>query len=48
MAPFIAVWLWAQANYPVLVGIYLSAMAVIALLLMRETRDVEYEENVAA
>ncbi|MFC8799183.1 MFS transporter [Promicromonospora sp. NPDC057138] len=52
VAPFIAVALWATADgSPVLVGVYLSAMAVItlvALLLTRETRDVAYEENVAA
>lgn len=52
VAPFIAVWLWAQADgSPVLVGVYLSAMAVItlvALLMTRETRDVEYDTNVSA
>ncbi|WP_369375253.1 MFS transporter [Promicromonospora sp. Populi] len=51
VAPFIAVWLWAQAGSPVLVGVYLSAMAVItlvALLLTRETRDVDYDDNVTA
>jgi MFS family permease len=51
VAPFIAVWLWAQAGSPVLVGVYLSAMAVItlvALLMTRETRDVEYDTNVSA
>lgn len=52
VAPFIAVWLWAQADgSPVLVGVYLSAMAVItlvALLLERETRDVDYDDNVGA
>jgi MFS family permease len=52
VAPFIAVWLWAGADgSPVLVGVYLSAMAVItlvALLLERETRDVAYADNVSA
>jgi MFS family permease len=51
VAPFIAVWLWAQAGSPVLVGVYLAAMAVItlvALLLTRETRDVAYDDNVSA
>jgi metabolite-proton symporter len=50
VAPFIAVWLWTQADgSSVLVGIYLSAMAVItlvALVLSRETRDVEYTDNI--
>ena len=50
VAPFIAVWLWAKGDgSPVLVGVYLSAMAVItlvALLLERETRDVDYADNV--
>ena len=52
VAPFIAVWLWAKADgSPVLVGVYLAAMAVItlvALLLERETRDVDYDDNVTA
>ena len=52
VAPFIAVWLWARADgSPVLVGVYLSVMAVItlvALVLERETRDVEYDDNVGA
>lgn len=51
VAPFIAVALWEQAKgSPVLVGIYLTAMAVltlIALFLTRETRDLDYENNVA-
>lgn len=51
VAPFIAVWLWELAKgSPVLVGIYLSAMAVltlIALLLSKETKDIDYENNVA-
>jgi len=51
VAPFIAVALWEQAKgSPFLVGVYLTAMAVltlIALFLTRETRDVDYENNVA-
>jgi metabolite-proton symporter len=51
VAPFIAVALWAAADgSPVLVGVYLSVMAVltlIALLLAPETRDVAYESNVS-
>lgn len=51
VAPFIAVALWETAKgSPVLVGVYLTAMAVltlIALFLTRETRDVDYENNVA-
>jgi MFS family permease len=51
VAPFIAVALWEMAKgSPVLVGVYLTAMAVltlIALFLTRETRDVDYENNVA-
>ncbi|WP_165066147.1 MFS transporter [Marisediminicola senii] len=49
VAPFIAVWLWTVADgSPVLVGIYLSTMGVItlvALLLSKETRDLEYTAN---
>jgi MFS family permease len=52
VAPFIAVWLWAQADgSPVLVGVYLSVMAVItlvSLLMTRETRDVDYDTNISA
>ncbi|MCF4121681.1 MHS family MFS transporter [Antribacter sp. KLBMP9083] len=51
VAPFIAVWLWTTADSPVLVGVYLSAMAVItlvALLLERETRDVDYVDHVGS
>jgi metabolite-proton symporter len=48
VAPFIAVALWSAAGgSTLLVGIYLSAMAaitLIALLLSRETRDVDYED----
>jgi MFS family permease len=51
VAPFIAVWLWETAKgSPVLVGVYLSVMAVltlVALFLSRETRDLDYENNVA-
>ncbi|MDQ0117679.1 MFS transporter [Pseudarthrobacter sp902506025] len=51
VAPFIAVALWEAAKgSPLLVGIYLTCMAVltlIALFLTRETRDLDYENNVA-
>jgi MFS family permease len=51
VAPFIAVALWEMADgSPVLVGIYLTAMAVltlIALFVSKETRDLDYENNVA-
>jgi len=51
VAPFIAVWLWEMAKgSPVLVGVYLSAMSVltlIALYVSKETRDLDYENNVA-
>jgi metabolite-proton symporter len=51
VAPFIAVALWEAAEgSPVLVGVYLTAMAVltlIALFVSKETRDVDYENNVA-
>lgn len=51
VAPFIAVWLWTQANgSTVLVGVYLSTMAVItlvALLVSKETKDVAYTDNVS-
>ncbi len=47
VAPFIAVALWSLAGGSTwLVGLYLSAMALItliALLISRETRDVDYE-----
>jgi MFS family permease len=49
VAPFIAVALWKAADgSPVLVGVYLSSMAVltfVALLLGRETKDVGLEES---
>ncbi|TQL70479.1 metabolite-proton symporter [Nocardioides albertanoniae] len=48
VAPFIAVALWKQADgSPLLVGVYLSVMAVItlvSLLIGKETRDVVLEE----
>ncbi|MEO8220580.1 MAG: MFS transporter [Specibacter sp.] len=51
VAPFIAVALWQSADgSPVLVGVYLSAMAVltlIALFIMKETRDLDYTTNVS-
>ncbi|ALO67750.1 MFS transporter [Arthrobacter alpinus] len=51
VAPFIAVALWQTADgSPVLVGIYLSSMAVltlIALFIMKETRDLDYTSNVS-
>lgn len=51
VAPFIAVALWEMADgSPVLVGIYLTSMAVltlIALFVSKETRDLDYENNVA-
>ncbi|AMM21762.1 MFS transporter [Frondihabitans sp. PAMC 28766] len=49
VAPFIAVALWQAAHGSTWqVGLYLSAMAVItlvALILSRETRDVDYSSN---
>ena len=51
VAPFIAVALWtAGGGSPFLVGVYLAAMGAItfvALLISRETRDVDYSGNVA-
>jgi MFS family permease len=51
LAPFIAVWLWETAKgSPVLVGVYLSGAAVltlVALFLSKETKDLDYENNVA-
>lgn len=51
VAPFIAVWLWTQADgSTVLVGVYLSVMAVItlvALIASKETKDVAYTDNVS-
>ncbi|MET0303141.1 MAG: MFS transporter [Microbacteriaceae bacterium] len=50
VAPFIAVYLWQQADGSVwLVGLYLSAMALLtlfALIISRETRDIDYNSNV--
>lgn len=49
VAPFIAVWLWTQAGgSTVLVGLYLTVMSVItlvALLIERETKDLDYTDN---
>ncbi|HWS50826.1 MAG TPA: MFS transporter [Microbacterium sp.] len=49
VAPIIAVALWAAADgEPLLVGFYLSAMAVltfIALIFAPETKDIDYEED---
>ncbi|MBF4575941.1 MFS transporter [Frondihabitans sp. VKM Ac-2883] len=51
VAPFIAVALWKAAEGSTwLVGVYLSAMALItlvALVLSKETRDVDYGENLS-
>ena len=51
VAPFIAVALWQAANGSTyLVGLYLSAMGLItlvALMLSKETRDVEYTQRVS-
>ncbi len=51
VAPFIAVALWQAADgSPVLVGSYLTSMAVltlIALFIMKETRDLDYTSNVS-
>lgn len=51
VAPFIAVWLWELAKgSPVLVGVYLTVMSVLtlsALFVSKETRDLDYENNVA-
>ncbi|ALV44604.1 MFS transporter [Arthrobacter alpinus] len=51
VAPFIAVALWQSADgSPVLVGIYLTSMAVltlVALFIMKETRDLDYTSNVS-
>lgn len=50
LAPIVAVALWAAAGgQPWLVGIYLSGSAVltlIALLLSKETKDVDYDTNI--
>ncbi|MET0725647.1 MAG: MFS transporter [Leifsonia sp.] len=51
VAPFIAVELWKDGGgSPVLVGVYLSVMAVItliALIISKDTTDVEYLDNVS-
>ncbi|MEV7693235.1 MFS transporter [Microbacterium sp. NPDC089189] len=50
VAPSIALGLWAAADgQPWLVGLYLSGSAVltlIALLLSKETKDIDYDENI--
>ncbi|MCR2785145.1 MULTISPECIES: MFS transporter [unclassified Microbacterium] len=50
LAPIVAVALWAAADgQPWLVGVYLTAMSVltlVALVLSKETKDVEYETNI--
>jgi metabolite-proton symporter len=50
VAPIIALWLWELGDgNPWLVGIYLSVMGLltfIALLLSKETKDVDYDENI--
>ncbi|MCR2793682.1 MHS family MFS transporter [Microbacterium sp. zg.Y625] len=50
LAPLVAVALWAAADgQPWLVGVYLTGSAVltfIALVLSKETKDVEYETNI--
>ncbi|KTR93192.1 major facilitator transporter, partial [Microbacterium testaceum] len=52
LAPIVAVALWAAGDgNPWLVGVYLSAMGVltlIALVLSPETKDVDYDDNLAA
>jgi MFS family permease len=52
LAPIVAVALWAAGDgNPWLVGAYLSAMGVltlIALVLSPETKDVAYDDNLAA
>ncbi|HKT58360.1 MAG TPA: MFS transporter [Microbacterium sp.] len=50
LAPIVAVWLWSLTGdgNPWLVGVYLSAMGVltlIALLLSKETKDIDYIDN---
>jgi hypothetical protein len=51
LAPIIAVALWGAASgHTWLVGLYLSAMGVltlIALIIGRETKDVDYHETLA-
>jgi len=52
LAPIVAVALWAAADgSPWLVGVYLSVMGLLtflALWLSKETKDVEYEENIGS
>ncbi|WP_431279679.1 MFS transporter [Leifsonia poae] len=51
VAPTIAVWLWTLADGSTIwVGIYLSlagVLTLIALLLSKETRDIDFAENVS-
>ena len=51
VAPSVAVWLWTMAHgSTVWVGVYLSlagVLTLIALLLSKETRDVDFTENVS-
>jgi hypothetical protein len=51
VAPTIAVWLWTIAGgSTVWVGVYLSiagVLTLIALLLSKETRDIDFAENVS-
>jgi len=51
VAPTIAVWLWTSAHGSTIwVGVYLSiagVLTLIALLLSKETRDVEFTDNVS-
>ncbi len=51
VAPTIAVWLWTLADgSTVWVGVYLSlagVLTLVALLLSKETRDVDFSENVS-
>jgi metabolite-proton symporter len=52
VAPFIGTWLWAVGGgNPWLVGVYLAGSGVltlIALLLSRETKDVDYDDSLVA
>jgi len=51
VAPTIAVWLWTLADGSTFwVGVYLSlagVLTLIALLLSRETRDIDFTDNVS-
>ncbi|MFI2101817.1 MFS transporter [Isoptericola sp. NPDC019693] len=49
VAPFIAVWLWGITDSPVLVGVYLSVMALVtlvALFLEKDTTHVDFTDDV--